>query len=656
MSSKSEEDAVQARHSKGARWRARSGAVATSARRSGAVGVRYAVAALCVGAAVLLRFTPVGPLVQSIGLFVVCVVVAAWFGGTGPGVLAAFLSAIALSHRVVAASSLPAGLPLLEGFFDVSAFIALALTGAVVGWGAASRSEPGHSQSDQEALRLSEERYARAMEVSEEGHFDWNVETDQVFASERLKELLAVPSDVAYGTRLTMLSRVPFYPGDGERVAQITREILPSDATHHEFEYRLFRRPGVVSWNRVRWRIFRGEDGSARRVVGIVSDITERKHFEEVERELRRAQRLEAMGTLAGGIAHDFNNILGAILGYGEMALRDANAGTRLRRDLDSIMAAGERGRALVDRVLAFSRSGVAERVPVHVEAVVREALDQIGARLPPEMTITQRLHAGRAAMLGDPTQVHQVIMNLATNAVQAMPENGMLRVDLETTHFDGTRTAAVGLIVPGDYIVLKVSDTGAGIPHDVLERMFDPFFTTKEAGVGTGLGLSLVHSIVTSVGGAIDVATELGKGSAFTVYLPRSGEAPEKAVDEERPLQRGAGQCVLVVDDEEALVRLATETLASLGYAAVGFTSGATALAAFRAEPGRFDAVLTDERMPGLPGSELIREMRGIRDALPVVLMSGYVGMENVDADVVLRKPFSARDLAASMTRALAS
>jgi len=204
---------------------------------------------------------------------------------------------------------------------------------------------------------------------------------------------------------------------------------------------------------------------------------------------------------------------------------------------------------------------------------------------------------------------------------------------------------------------------------------MFDPFFTTKEVGVGSGLGLSLVHGIVANVGGAIDVATELARGSTFTVYLPRSGDAPAKSVDENRPLPRGEGERVLVVDDEESLVRLATETLERLGYTPVGFTSSAAALAAFRADPARFDAVLTDERMPGLSGSALIREMRGIRDTIPVVLMSGYLGATprdaretgvagalgilprmpiGVGADVVVKKPLSARDLAASMARAL--
>src|SRR6202008_2558628 len=232
--------------------------------------------------------------------------------------------------------------------------------------------------------------------------------------------------------------------------------------------------------------------------------------------------RLEAIGTLAGGIAHDFNNILGAILGYGEMALRGPPKGTRLRRDLDSIMAAGERGRALVDRILAFSRSGVGERVPVHGEEVVREGLDQIAAGLPQNVTITPRLHAARAAMLGDSTQVHQVVMNLANNAVQAMPQGGVLRVSLDTLRIEAPRTALIGTVSPGEHVVMKVLDAGTGIRPEVLERMFDPFFTTKEVGVGSGLGLSLVHGIVANVGGAIQVATELGKGSTFTVYLPR--------------------------------------------------------------------------------------------------------------------------------------
>jgi CheY-like chemotaxis protein len=210
------------------------------------------------------------------------------------------------------------------------------------------------------------------------------------------------------------------------------------------------------------------------------------------------------------------------------------------------------------------------------------------------------------------------------------------------------------------DYIVLEVADTGTGISPAILDRIFDPFFTTKEVGVGTGLGLSLVHGIVTEVGGAIDVASAVGSGTTFTVYLPRAGDAVDEVADAEEAMPMGAGQRVLIVDDEEPLVRLATETLEGLGYVPVGFTSSSAALAAFRADPKAFDAVITDERMPGISGAALIREVRGIRRAVPIVLVSGYVGgmvanrAYNAGANEVLRKPLSARELATSLARVL--
>ena len=307
-------------------------------------------------------------------------------------------------------------------------------------------------------------------------------------------------------------------------------------------------------------------------------DVTDRHAAEDelrrLEKQLRQAQRLEAMGTLAGGIAHDFNNILGAILGYGEMALRGAPKGSRLRRDLDSIMTAGERGRALVDRVLAFSRSGWASASPCTLKKWC--ARRSISSRRSCRQACASRrsCDAGRAAMLGDPTQVHQVLMNLGTNAVQAMPSGGTLSVSLDTVRCEVGRAATIASVEAGEYVVLTVADTGTGIARDIIERIFDPFFTTKEVGTGTGLGLSLVHGIVTELGGAIDVASVPGQGSAFTVYLPRSGEAVEADEAEAAAMPRGDGQQVLIVDDEEPLVRLATETLAELGYAPVGFTS----------------------------------------------------------------------------------
>jgi CheY-like chemotaxis protein len=233
--------------------------------------------------------------------------------------------------------------------------------------------------------------------------------------------------------------------------------------------------------------------------------------------------------------------------------------------------------------------------------------------------------------------------------------------VSVETTRIDAARVATIGTVGAGDYIVLVVSDTGTGIPQEIVDRIFDPFFTTKEVNVGTGLGLSLVHGIVMEVGGAIDLATTVGSGSAFSVYLPRAGEVSHELAKADQALPQGGGQRVLFVDDEEPLVRLATETLEELGYAPVGFTSSAAALAAFRADPKGFDAVITDERMPGMSGSALIREVRGIRRSVPVVLVSGYAGgmtasrAYNAGANEVLKKPLSSRELATSLARVLA-
>jgi len=297
--------------------------------------------------------------------------------------------------------------------------------------------------------------------------------------------------------------------------------------------------------------------------------------------------------------------------------------------------------------------------VPVHVQSVVAEALDVVAGSLRQGVRLERMLDAGDAAVLGDPTQIHQVVMNLCANAVQAMRAAGTLHVSVMLRQFAEPRTVATSRLDTGRYVCLTVRDSGSGIAPAVLERIFDPFFTTKEVGVGTGLGLSLVHGIVTDLGGGIDVVSRLGEGSTFTVYLPWHACAVAPLPVPE-VVTNGAGETVLLVDDEEALVRLGEEMLAELGYEPVGFSSSSAALASFRARPERFHAVLSDEAMPGMTGSELVAEIRRIRGDIPIIMMSGYVSpaltQRARDAGVfeVLSKPLVSRDIARSLAGAL--
>ena len=527
--------------------------------------------------------------------------------------------------------------------------------GQLVRWNGSIRDVTARKLAEQ-ALRESRERYELAMAASESGYWDWHIPTNQYFLSPRALEMGGY--DPSSGiSRDEFRARINMHPEDFARWEAAREALFAGTGERLAMEVRYVVR-GEIRWHSLQAICKRDDSGKVIRWSGSTTDVTERKRAEEelrtMERKLRLAQRLEAMGTLAGGIAHDFNNILGAVLGYGEMAMRDAPKGSRLARDLDNIMIAGERGRALVDRVLAFSRSAVGERVPVHVERVVREVLDQVLAKLPANVTVHSKLHAGRAAVRGDATQVHQVVANLASNAVQAMPAGGTLRIGLAVERAAAPRAATIGVREAGEYVVLTVADTGTGIPAEVVDRIFDPFFTTKEVGTGTGLGLSLVHGIVTELGGAIDVASTPGAGSTFTIYLPRCGDVAEPVDATEKDLPRGRGQRVLIVDDEEPLVQLASRTLEELGYMPVGFTSSSAALAAFRADPKRFDALITDERMPEMSGSVLIREVRGMRGSLPIVLMSGFLGTTKGEADEVVQKPLTRRDFAASLARVL--
>jgi signal transduction histidine kinase/CheY-like chemotaxis protein len=433
----------------------------------------------------------------------------------------------------------------------------------------------------------------------------------------------------------------------------------------YEVEYRVRHPDNTWHWIRVRGRALRDGRGELTRFVGSGIDVTDNKQAqaekERLELQLRQSQKMEAIGTLAGGIAHDFNNILGAIVGYGELAQQRAPEGSALRRYLDSVMHAADRARALVDRILGFSRSGAAERVPVNVQQVVEETLELLRGSLPANVRLESELKAADLAVTGDATRMHQVIMNLCTNAAQAMHESGgTLRVGLDRVDLHAQQTFSRGELGAGPYLRLTVSDTGSGIPPEVLDRVFEPFFTTKRIGEGTGLGLSLVHGIVADLGGVIDLDTAAGRGTTVCIWLPMSGAAA-RAIDESPPeLPRGDGEAVLVVDDEAPLVSVTEEMLAELGYTPLGVVSSLEALQMFRADPRRFDVLVTDEMMPELTGTQLAQEIGALRPGIPVILMSGHGGDDLAQragvAGVreILRKPLQKRVLAAALARVL--
>jgi PAS domain S-box-containing protein len=514
------------------------------------------------------------------------------------------------------------------------------------------------------ALRLSEERYALAMEGANEGHWDWDVQADRLFLSPKMKTLYAFDADSVIESRAVWLAAIHIHPDDKPRFEGALKDHFEGLTPRYECEYRIRQSDGSWRWLLARGRCLRDHAGKPIRFVGSSSDITAQKSAkddkEQLEAQLRQSQKMEAIGTLAGGIAHDFNNILGAILGYGELAHQESVEGSPLRRYLDNVMHAAERAKMLIERILGFSRSGLGDRAPVNFQFVVEETLELLEASLPAGIRLASRLDGGNLAVIGDATYLHQVAMNLCTNAIQAMESGGVLRVDLQQVDVQQGRKLFRGSLNPGPYVRLTVGDTGTGIPAAILERIFDPFFTTKGVGRGTGLGLSLVHGIVTDLGGGIDVQSRPGEGTTFEIWLPGASETVMPAVEDPRPLPHGNGETLMIVDDEGPLVALAEEIAAQLGYEPIGFDSSSKALEAFRVKPDRFDAVLTDEAMPDLVGTQLAHEIRCLRPAVPIILMSGYGGSQlttraaEIGVNEVLRKPLHRRDLAESLARIL--
>ena len=407
------------------------------------------------------------------------------------------------------------------------------------------------------------------------------------------------------------------------------------------------------------WSMLERRRTRRRVFIASVRDVTERK---ELADQLQQSQKMQAIGTLAGGIAHDFNNILSVILGYTSLVLDDRTKDDASRENLEMVMQAGRRARDLVEQILTFSRRSDRAKEPVALKPTVEEVLKLLRSTLPATIEIRQNLADAPGPVMADSSQIHQVLMNLCTNAAQAMEGGGgALTVELEPTRVDESTSLRLGL-QPGSFLRLKVQDTGAGMDRKTAERIFEPFFTTKERGEGTGLGLSVVHGIVSDHGGAIVVDSTPGVGTEFQVYLPEVEDTTEVVADAEAAQSpRGSGR-VLVVDDEIAVMKMSEQLLTRLGYDVVTENDSRHALATFQGDPDGFDLIVTDQTMPGLTGEALIREVRSIRADIPVIVCTGFSSgtttrrIEDLGVHAVILKPALAEMLGTAVHEALAS
>jgi len=372
----------------------------------------------------------------------------------------------------------------------------------------------------------------------------------------------------------------------------------------------------------------------------------------KLEQQYRQSQKMEAIGSLAGGIAHDFNNILAAILGYTQIALDEVSDRPQAEKYLQEVLKATDRATKLVKQILTFSRMTEQEKKPVMPRLIIKEALKLLRASLPTTIEIRQNVKSD-AVILGDPTQIHQIAMNLCTNAGYAMREKGgVLEVTLDDIDLDSDFAQLHPGIRPGKHVRLHVADTGSGIPHEIIDRIFDPFFTTKAQDEGTGLGLSVVHGIVKASGGSISVYSEINRGTTFNIYLPSIQAEASREVRDMTAIPRGTEK-ILFVDDEPSIIDTGRVMLESLGYRVTACNSSITAFDTFKNDPQNFDAVITDYTMPQMTGLELAQKINKIRNTTPVILCTGFsetVTKEKAQAaglKAVLFKPFKKREIA---------
>ncbi len=436
-------------------------------------------------------------------------------------------------------------------------------------------------------------------------------------------------------------------PGDDDQIDHARSGL--DNADEWEAEFRHQRRNGEQIIVESRWTRVRSEAGDPAYYLVINTDITDKKRTQE---QLFRAQRMESIGTLAGGIAHDLNNILSPIMMSVDM-LRLGEPDAESLRWMDMIKENAERGTQLVKQVLTFARGMAGERHNVHLKHITKDLIEILNQTLPKSITVKYHISSDLWPILADPTQVHQVLMNIAINARDAMPSGGTLTIKVENVYIDESYARMNIDARPGNYDLVSITDTGYGMGREVMERIFDPFFTTKEVGKGTGLGLATAMTIVRSHGGFINVYSERSKGTRFSIYFPAAEQAVQSSeVANTRDLPRGNGELILVVDDESNIREITEATLVRFGYQVVTAVDGTNALAVYSQHGPEIAGVLTDLAMPYMDGTSLIRALRKMKPAIKIIAMSGLMSggqmaeLTELNVDAVLSKPFSAETL----------
>jgi PAS domain S-box-containing protein len=510
-----------------------------------------------------------------------------------------------------------------------------------------------------EKLRETEKKYRELAESLPQVIFEVDSTGNLIYLNQTGYALFGyTPEDLAKGFNVLEA----FIPEDRERIADDIMISVQGQRLGRQ-EYTAVKKDGTkfpvgVHANRIM------RDQTATGIRGILIDFTPIKRAEEekkkLEIQLQQAQKMEAIGALAGGIAHDFNNILSAIIGYTELAMLNEGA-EHCTAELNEALKAANRAKDLVKQILAFSRQTDEECMPVRVALVAKEAVKFLRATIPTSIEIKTRIDEKSGAVLANSVELHQIIMNLCTNAHHAIGEQaGLLEVAVQNTEIDLAQKNNLIDLEIGSYVTISVKDTGYGMTSNVIKRIFDPYFTTKEKGVGTGLGLAVVHGIVKKYGGSIKVKSELGKGTTFHIYLPKADIAPPIKAEQPKQL-KGGSERILFVDDEKMLVDIGQQALQRLGYDVVSRTSPIEALELFKAKPDFFDLVITDKTMPGMTGDTLAKELMNVRPNLPVIICTGYsqaIDQERakqIGIKAFVMKPILINEIAAAVRKVLA-